>query len=138
MDSGLQCLALVAQLQQLAVDPAQLKHKFGLHNEACSIDHILGAAKCIGFKAKSVYCGERDLNARALPAIAQAKDGSGNQKAVEAQIRKNFLARLQAYQAKGLDGIGPYERDSEERMSNQEILLSVDANKILANAAINR
>jgi subfamily B ATP-binding cassette protein HlyB/CyaB len=76
MDSGLQCLALVAQLQQLAVDPAQLKHKFGLQNEACSVDHILGAAKCIGFKAKSVYCGERDLNARALPAIAQAKDGS--------------------------------------------------------------
>jgi hypothetical protein len=62
----------------------------------------------------------------------QSKDGSVNQKAVEAQIRKNFLARLQAYQAKGLDGIGPYERGSEERMSNQEILLSVDANKILA------
>jgi hypothetical protein len=63
---------------------------------------------------------------------AQSKDGSGNQKAVEAQIRKNFLARLQAYQAKGLDGIGPYERGSEARMSNQEILLSVAANKILA------
>jgi hypothetical protein len=63
---------------------------------------------------------------------AQSKDGSVNQKAVEAQIRKNFLARLQAYQAKGLDGISPYERGSEERMSNQEILLSVDANKILA------
>jgi len=63
---------------------------------------------------------------------AQSKDGSVNQKAVESQIRKNFLARLQAYQAKGLDGIGPYERGSDERMSNQEILLSVDANKILA------
>jgi hypothetical protein len=63
---------------------------------------------------------------------AQSKDGSVNQKAVEAQIRKNFLARLQAYQAKGLEGMSPYERDSEERMSNQEILLSVDANKILA------
>ena len=63
---------------------------------------------------------------------AQAKDGSVDQKAVEAQIRKNFLARLQAYQTKGLDGIGPYERGSEARMSNQEILLSVDANKILA------
>ena len=64
---------------------------------------------------------------------AQSKDGGGNQKAVEAQIRKNFLARLQAYQAKGLAGVGPYERGgNEERMSNQEILLSVDANKIVA------
>ena len=64
---------------------------------------------------------------------AKAKGGGGGQKAVEAQIRKNFLARLQAYQAKGLDGVGPYERgDNEERLSNQEILLSVDANKILA------
>ena len=64
---------------------------------------------------------------------AQSKDGSVNQKAVETQIRKNFLARLQAYQAKGLNGVGPYERgDNEKRMSNQEILLSVDANKILA------
>jgi hypothetical protein len=64
---------------------------------------------------------------------AKSKDGSGTQKAVEALIRKNFLARLQAYQAKGLAGMSPYERgDNEERMSNQEILLSVDANKILA------
>ena len=63
----------------------------------------------------------------------QSKDGGANQKAVEAQIRKNFLARLQAYQAKGLAGVGPYERGgNEERMSNQEILLSVDANKIMA------
>jgi hypothetical protein len=62
----------------------------------------------------------------------QSKDGGANQKAVEAQIRKNFLARLQAYQAKGLAGMSPYERGAnEERMSNQEILLSVDANKIV-------
>ncbi|MEE9231985.1 MAG: hypothetical protein V3U07_00875 [Nitrospirales bacterium] len=63
----------------------------------------------------------------------ESKDGGGNQKAVEALIRKNFLARLQAYQAKGLAGVSPYERgDNEERISSQEILLSVDANKILA------
>ncbi len=64
---------------------------------------------------------------------AQSKDGGVNQKAVEALSRKNFLARLQAYQAKGLAGVSPYERgDNEERMSSQEIRLSVDANKILA------
>ena len=79
---------------------------------------------------------EHNLDKKEIAAFqalkAQSKDGGANQKAVEAQIRKNFLARLQAYQAKGLDGIAPYERGSEERMSNQEIILSVDANKILA------
>ena len=64
---------------------------------------------------------------------AQSKDDGANQKAVEAQIRKNFLARLQAYQAKGLAGVGPYERGTnEERLTNKEIFLSVDANHILA------
>ncbi len=60
-------------------------------------------------------------------------DAGGKQKAVEALIRKNFLARLQAYQAKGLAGVSPYERgDNEERLQSQEIRLSVEANKILA------
>ena len=63
---------------------------------------------------------------------AQSKDGGGNQKAVEAQIRKNFLARLQAYQAKGLAGVRPYERGgNEERLSSNEIHLSVASNKVL-------
>jgi subfamily B ATP-binding cassette protein HlyB/CyaB len=76
MDSGLQCLALVAQLQRLAVDPGQLQHKFGLQDDVCSVEDILGAAKSIGFKAKSVHGHESELSARTLPAIAQAKDGS--------------------------------------------------------------
>jgi hypothetical protein len=64
---------------------------------------------------------------------AQSKDGAGKQKAVEALIRKNFLARLQAYQAKGLAGVSPYERGAnEKRLSGQEIRLSVDASKLLA------
>lgn len=63
---------------------------------------------------------------------AKSKDGSGNQKAVEALIRRNFLVRLQAYQAKGLAGISSYERgDNEARLSSQEIRVSVDANTIL-------
>jgi hypothetical protein len=62
----------------------------------------------------------------------KSKEGSGNQKAVEALIRKNFLSRLQAYQAKGLDGINPYERGNEERLSSQEIRAAMGSNKILA------
>ncbi len=63
---------------------------------------------------------------------AQSKGGGANKKSVEALVRKNFLARLQAYQAKGLAGVSPYERGTNEaRSSNQEIRLSVAANKIL-------
>ena len=64
---------------------------------------------------------------------AKSKGGTGQQQAVEAQIRKNFVTRLHAYQAKGAAGVSPYERgNNKERLPNQEILLSVDANKILA------
>ena len=63
---------------------------------------------------------------------AQPKDGGANQQAVETQIRKNLLARLQAYQAKGLAGVSPYKRgDNEKRLASQEIRLSVDAAKLL-------
>jgi len=62
----------------------------------------------------------------------KSKDGGGSQKAVEKLIRKNFLARLQAYQAKGLAGVSPYERgNNEERLSSGEIHLSVASNTVL-------
>ena len=76
-----------------------------------------------------------NLNKKEIAAFQalKAKEGGAKTADVEALIRKNFLARLQAYQAKGLDGVGPYERDDNmERLSNHEILLSVGANKILA------
>jgi hypothetical protein len=64
---------------------------------------------------------------------SQSKDGHANQNAVEALIKKQLLARLHAYQAKGLTGVSPYEReDNEERLSSQEIRLSLDASKLLA------
>jgi hypothetical protein len=63
----------------------------------------------------------------------QSKDNGGKQQAVEALIRKHFLARLQAYQAKGLAGISPYKRRSnEKRLASKKIRLSVTANKITA------
>ncbi len=62
----------------------------------------------------------------------KAGDGAGKQAAVEAQIRKNLLARLQAYQSKGLDGTSPYERGDEKRVSSEEIRAAVHSNKVLA------
>ena len=76
MDSGLQCLGLVAQLQQLAVDPSQLQHTFAPEQGACSVNEILRAAQSLGFKAKFISYNEADISGRVLPAIAQANDGS--------------------------------------------------------------
>jgi len=78
-----------------------------------------------------------NLDSKEIAAFQELKakihDGDGKKKAVEALIRKNLLARLQAYRAKGLAGVGPYERGGKEkRLSNQEILLSVDAAKMMA------
>jgi hypothetical protein len=74
-----------------------------------------------------------NLDSKEIAAFQALRNSGANQKGVEAQIRKNLLARLQAYQAKGLAGMSPYERGgNEERMSNQEILLSLDAAKLLA------
>ena len=80
---------------------------------------------------------EFNLDSREIAAFQALKvtsqDGGGTKQAVEALIRKNLLARLQAYQAQGLAGVSPYERgNKEERLSSQEILLSVDAAKIMA------
>ena len=64
---------------------------------------------------------------------ARSQDSGGKQQDVEALIRKHFLARLQAYQAKGLDGVSPYTRRSnEKRLASHKIRLSVTANKITA------
>ncbi len=78
-----------------------------------------------------------NLDSREIAAFqalkATSKDGGENQQAVEALIRKHFLARLQAYQAKGLAGVSPYaRRGNKKRLSSQKIRLSVAANKISA------
>ena len=59
---------------------------------------------------------------------AQLKDNDGKQQAVETLIREHFLARLHAYQAKGLDGINPYSRSrNQKRLASKKIRLSVDS-----------
>ncbi len=61
-----------------------------------------------------------------------SKDASGQQQSVEALVRKNLLARTQAYQARGLSGVSPYNRGSDEhRSSGQELLLATEASKVL-------
>jgi subfamily B ATP-binding cassette protein HlyB/CyaB len=75
MDSGLQSLALIARLHHIAVDPAQLQHQFGQHDQTCSIDDLLRASASLGFRSSRTKIVLSQLNAQNLPAICTTKDG---------------------------------------------------------------
>ena len=75
MDSGLESLALVARLHQIAVDVGQLRHQFSQPNQPFTSDDLLLAAKSLGFKAKLSSSTASQLNNNILPAIGQTQDG---------------------------------------------------------------
>jgi len=76
IDSGLHCLALVAQLHQVAVDPAALQHRFGQGTAGRPVEELLRAARALGFRAKHLPACELAGLRRTLPAIFPARDGS--------------------------------------------------------------
>ncbi len=48
--------------------------------------------------------------------------------AVEAQVRKSLLARVEAYKKSGLDGIAPYDRGGEKSSPGADLLSASEAN----------
>ncbi|WP_227814269.1 type I secretion system permease/ATPase [Nitrogeniibacter aestuarii] len=74
IDSGLACLAMLARMHGVAVDPAQLAHEFG---DGQSLDSatLLRAIRASGLKAKSGQFSLARLSDTPLPAIAGTKDG---------------------------------------------------------------
>ena len=76
IDSGLHCLALVAQFHQVAADPAGLRHRFGQGAPENAVRDIVRAARRLGFRAKQVRAPELGKLDRVLPAIARARDGA--------------------------------------------------------------
>ena len=76
IDSGLHCLALVAQIHQVAVDPACLQHRFGRGAEPCSSRDIIRAAASLNFRARFVESCDITRMYRMLPAIVPVQDGS--------------------------------------------------------------
>jgi len=76
IDSGLSSLVLVARFHQVAANPQQLAHHFGLHERQFSSQDIVLAARHLNLKAKSVKVSFEQLEKIALPAIAE--DNSGN------------------------------------------------------------
>jgi subfamily B ATP-binding cassette protein HlyB/CyaB len=77
LDTGLICLALMAQFHETPINADQLKHEFTGNTQLFSTQEMLLAIKHIGLKAKQVSdINWERLQRIPLPAIAQAKDGS--------------------------------------------------------------
>ena len=76
IDSGLHCLALVAQFHQVAAEPAGLQHRFGQGAPENAVRDIVRAARRLGFRAKQVRAPALGKLSRVLPAIARARDGA--------------------------------------------------------------
>ncbi|MGH8119457.1 MAG: ABC transporter transmembrane domain-containing protein, partial [Gammaproteobacteria bacterium] len=74
-DSGLACLVILARLQGLPADPAQLHHQFGQSGRHFTVTDILRAARSLGLKAKEIKTDRSRLARTPLPAIARHPDG---------------------------------------------------------------
>ncbi len=75
-DTGLACLAMLARMHGVAVDPSQLAHEFAPVGAAVDEPALLRAARSTGLKAKAGRFSLAALAGMALPAIALGKDGS--------------------------------------------------------------
>jgi hypothetical protein len=77
-----------------------------------------------------------DLNLSSAETAAFAALEEGDTAAVEAELRKQFLARYQAYRAKGLAGIAPYVRaDGKESKPGEDLTNATKASRVFAKEA---
>ena len=74
VDSGLQCLMLMAKLHGIAADVMQLQHQFG--RETFTTQTMLLAAKTLGLSAKRVQQAPDRLDRAPLPAIGLDRAGN--------------------------------------------------------------
>jgi hypothetical protein len=79
--------------------------------------------------AASYAKGSGDLNLSTAERASFANLGAAD---VAKQLRAGLLARIAAYQAKGLAGIAPYARGSESRSPGEDLRLATNASKALA------
>src|ERR1700679_1270509 len=73
-DTGLASLVLILRFHGIAVDPAQLVHKFG--GTSIGTSEMLRCAKDLNLKARVVESDWERLTRTTLPAIAERRDGS--------------------------------------------------------------
>jgi hypothetical protein len=80
---------------------------------------------------------ELNLDAKEIAAFRALKPAGGKvavtDEQVEALVRESLLSRYQAYRAKGLAGIAPYERKKGNRLHvSEELTLAIKQMKLLA------
>jgi ATP-binding cassette, subfamily B, bacterial HlyB/CyaB len=75
LDTGLNCLLILARFYDLPADGAQLRHQFAESGKPLSDTDLLRAAKHLGLKAGSIKTEWSKLPGTPLPAIAKRKNG---------------------------------------------------------------
>src|SRR5947209_6395242 len=73
-DTGLECLAFLLRFHGLAVDPAQVAHRFA--GVRIGLTEMLRCAKELQLKARTVKASWSRLARLALPGIAECADGT--------------------------------------------------------------
>ena len=75
-DTGISCLAIVLGFHGVAADPARLAHEYAPESGGIDFAGMTLAAREMGFKAGVRRIRPRRLDRAALPAIAEATDGT--------------------------------------------------------------
>lgn len=75
MDSGLECLVLLAQFHQVAADASQLRHQFSASSTRLDEQELLLAARSLKLKAQAVTIDFQRLADTPLPALAISPKG---------------------------------------------------------------
>jgi subfamily B ATP-binding cassette protein HlyB/CyaB len=73
-DSGLECLTLLLRLNQVAVDPQQIRHQNA--QELLDVEAMLRVAKHLKLRAKALTVSTDALRKLQLPGIAEMRDGT--------------------------------------------------------------
>ncbi len=76
IDTGIICLALIAQYLRLPADPDGIRHDLGLVAGVANSDDVIRAAKRLKLKARRIAPSTRRLEKLPLPAIFERPDGS--------------------------------------------------------------
>ncbi len=83
IDTGLNCLVMIAKFHGVAAEAEQIRHAFAVGNDGMSTTDILRAAKELGFKAKEASVEYERLQKLPLPGIAIMQAIGNRQEAID-------------------------------------------------------
>lgn len=78
IDTGLECLVMIARLHGVAADAGQLAHQFATSDRPLGTTELLLAARHLGLRAKAVEVDATRLDKTPLPAVALGRSADGS------------------------------------------------------------